>query len=93
MNQKAPRRLHGRASAVWRFRFQNIASAKIEVNEPGQRIVTVFTPLSTLMASPDSALAEISQRREKLFPVSPRRGLDSNVDEPRHGINGSSISR
>jgi hypothetical protein len=60
---------------MWRFRFQNIASAKIEVNGTGQRIVTVFTPLSTIMGSPD--WEEFRLLRSKLLALAdPRKGFD-----------------
>jgi hypothetical protein len=60
---------------MWRFRLQNIASAKIEANETGQRIVTVYTALSTVMGSPD--WEEFRLLRSKLLAfLDPRKGFD-----------------
>ena len=75
---------------MWRFRLQNIASAKIEVNETGQRIVTVYTPLSTVIGSPD--WEEFRLLRLKLLALlDPRKGFDEiriqslNSDETDQG--------
>ncbi len=74
---------------MWRFRLQNITSAKIEVNDTGQRIVTVYTHLSTEMGSPD--WEEFRLLRSKLLALAdPRKGFDEvriqslNPDESDH---------
>jgi hypothetical protein len=60
---------------MWRFRLQNITSAKVEVNDTGQRVVTVYTPLSTAMGSPD--WEEFRLLRSKLSGLAdPRKGFD-----------------
>ncbi len=60
---------------MWRFRLQNIAYAWLEVNETGQRIVTVYTPLSTIMWLPD--WEEFRLLRSKLLVlVDPLKGFD-----------------
>jgi hypothetical protein len=75
---------------MWRFRLQNIASAKIEVSDTGQRVVTVYTPLSTVMGSPD--WEEFRLLRSKLLALAdPRNGFDEiriqslNPDESDQG--------
>lgn len=75
---------------MWRFRLQNIVSAKLEVNETGQRVVTVYTPLSTVMGSPD--WEEFRLLRSKLLALAdPLKGFDEiriqslNPDEADQG--------
>ncbi len=60
---------------MWRFRLQNISSAKIEVNDTGQRVVTVYTSLSTEMGSQD--WEEFRRLRTNLAALlDPRKGFD-----------------